>query len=161
MFNDLKELHIGEMISIDGKKVNKLTGNQDFTVSNIRLYSQEEGEIIFIDLENFYLVGHTFEGFPNYFFYEENDDLYEIFKNDEFSPKIKTYKNNKMFVYKIVTEPFYNLIPELPLDEDVCEISCCEYISNSKFLSHVLIEKIDTNLTLYHGFKINKTNILI
>jgi len=174
MLEELKELVPGEMLTIDDPDVREFTENEDFNVLGVKIYSQDEGEILFLDLDGYYLVCHTFDGDPRYYIYELNadgdeDDLSDdgfrlVLKDDPLPHKMYAGRNDREVLYKATIGPVYELNVDRedgPEESEGGEIAVCEYRSKSKHHSHALIELLDTTFRVYQGFQISKNSIVL
>lgn len=166
MFETLKELSKKDRFSIDDKNVISMCGEEDFTVHETRLYTQDEGELLIIDVNDYYLIAHNFGGDSRYYFYEINEsgtieDLEELgFRllddDNEYKERFKI-KATKPILCKIHYGPIYNLSQ----DGNDGEINFCEYRTSNKQFPVLAMEENEDIITLYQGIRISESNIVI
>jgi len=174
MFEALKELTAGEMLTIDDGDVHEFTDAEDFNVVGVKVYSQDEGEIAFLDLDGFFLVAHTFDGDPRYYVYELNangdedeleDEGFRLIVKDEPLPrKLYAGRNDREIPYKATIGPVY----ELNVDrddsteaDDAGHVAVCEYRGKTRQMTHILIEMLDATFNVYQGFQIAEDSIVL
>lgn len=176
MIEDLKEINVGDMITIDNEDVLELTNIEDFTILNVKSYTQEEGDVIIINLESHFLIAHTLNGEPKYCFLEKvangslstiEDDGFRIIVKDESMPNKLYYgRNDREIAYRAKHDPVYGMNIERdddPTDEEAGEISICEYRGKTKIksLSVIMLERLDDQYIIYQGLQISEANILL
>ena len=175
MLEELKEIAQGEMLTIDNNEVKEFTGQDDFTVVGVKTYTQEEGDVLVADLDGYYLIAHTLDGEPRYYVTENaaagdadslEDDGFRLVQKDDAMPK-KLYagRNDREVPYKAKYGPVYGLSVErddMPGD-DAGEIAFCEYRGKTKVrqASVVLLERTDGRYTLYQGFQIGESSVVL
>jgi hypothetical protein len=176
MFETIKELADGEMLTIDSPDVRDFTDAEDFEVAGVRSYSQDEGEIVFVDLNGFYLVAHTFAGEPRYYVYEltasgeadqvEDDGFRLASKSDSMPAKVYAGRTGSGVKYKATIGPVYGLNvdrDDAGVTDEAGEIAVCEYRGKTKIrpLGAILIERLDDHLSLYRGLSIAEGSIVL
>jgi hypothetical protein len=174
IFETLKELAAGDMLTIDDDDAREFTEAEDYEVVAVKLYSQDEGELLLIDLNRFYLAAHSFDGEPRYYLCELNasgdedeleDDGYRLVLRDDPMPrKLYAGRNDREIPYQATIGPIYNLNvdrDDAPPEEEAGEIAACEYRGKTKNMTHILIEKLDAIFNVYQGFQISEGNIVI
>lgn len=174
MIEALKELTQNDMLTIDAPEVKEFAEAEDFTVQSVKIYSQDEGEIVFLDLDGIHLVAHDFGGDPKYFVYElastgtdedmEDEGMSPVFKDNEPLPrKIWVGRNDREIGYRPKIGPVYELNVDRndsPPDDEPSEIAVCEYRGKGE-MTHILIEMLDTTLNVYQGFQVRESSILL
>lgn len=176
MLEELKEIAVGEMLTVDNEDVLEFTTAEDFTVVNVKAYSQDEGEVAIVDLDGYYLIAHTLDGEPRYYVTElaasgEADDLEEggfrlALKDDSMPKKLYSGRNDREIPYKAKYGPVYGLNVERddnPPDDDPGDIAVCEYRGKTKVkqLTTVFLERLDDHYNVYLGFQISEGSILL
>lgn len=176
MLEELKEIAVGDMLTIDNADVLEMTNAEDFTVLGVKSYTQDEGDVIMIDLESHFLVAHTLDGEPRYYVVEQasagspedlEDDGFRLALKDESMPrKLYSGRNDREIPYKAKHGPVYGLNVERddnPPDEEAGDIAVCEYRGKTKAkpLSVIFLERLDEHYTLYLGLQIGEANILL
>lgn len=176
MFEELKEIPIGSMLSIDDPEAIQFTEYEDYRVIGVEVYSHEEsGELVILDLDGFYLIVHTFQGSPRYHLYELSSSGYEedlnkdgfrlVFREENMPKFIIVGRNTKENAYKNLTGSISGLILERnennSSESDHNDITISEYRGKSKTMTHIFLQKNDDNFTLFQGIKIDKGTIIL
>ncbi len=169
MFDVLKDLSPGDAFTIDDPKVFDFTQSEDFEVVEKKLYTGDEGDLLIIDTDGYYLVAHTLAGDPRYYIYEMNlsgtiseleDDGVSVLNDDgEFRERF-SIKGQKPTPLTAVIGPIYGLNLE-DTEVECTEAACCEYRAKSKHYPVTLFEKCDTHFNVYQGFRISENSIVI
>lgn len=176
MLEELKEIAVGEMLTIDNPDVLELTGTEDFTVVCVKSYTQDEGDVLIIDLDLYYLVAHTLLGEPRYYLVErtssgtpdnlEDDGFRLILRGEAMPRKLYSGRNDHEITYIAKHGPVYGMNVERddsPPEIEPGDISICGYRGKTKIklMSVILLERLDDCYTLYQGFQISEANILL
>lgn len=176
MLEELKEIEVGEMLTVDHADVLEFTGGDDFTVASVKAYTQDEGDVAVIDLDGFHLIAHTLDGEPRYYVTElaasgevndlEDDGFRLVLKDDSMPKKLYSGRNDREIPYKAKYGPVYGMNVERddnPPEEEADDIAVCEYRSKAKTkpLSVVFLERLDAHYNLYRGFQIGEASILL
>ncbi len=176
MLEELKEITINDMLTIDNEDVLEFTETEDFTIAGVKSYSQDEGDMVIIDLESHFLIAHTLNDEPRYYIVEQAacgspDDLEDggfrlIIKNEMMPRKLYSGRNDREIIYFAKYEPIYGMNVERDdssLDESAGEVSICEYKGRTKIksLSVILLERLGEKYKLYQGLQISEASILL
>jgi hypothetical protein len=176
MLEELKEIAVGDMLTIDNADVLEMTDAEDFTVLGVKVYTQDEGDVIIIDLETHCLIAHTLGGEPRYYVVEkaasgspdelEDDGFRLVLKDDSMPSKFYSGRNGGEILYKAKHGPVYGMNVErddVPPEEEASEIAVCEYRgkTKSKPLSVVMLERLDEHYALYQGLQISEASIIL
>lgn len=171
MYAALKDLTIGDQLSIDDKSVFGLTRQEDFEVMSSTLYSQEEGEVLIMEIsDDFFLIAHTLNGDPRYYIYELNydgsiEDVEEegirlLDSSNEFKARTKIKVGTKSITCKTLFDPVYDLIVESDSSIDQ-PVSLACYKTSSKTYPYLFAEVIGDFMSVYQGIRIQQTTIVI
>lgn len=169
MIEEIKELNPDDTITIEDESVEEFTGQTTFTVSEVRIYSNDDCEIVLVGLDEFYLIIHSVENNPRYFMYELQEsgtveDLIEegynyINDDDDFRKKIVIREEGKTNIFK---HSELGAIYDLNVDRDdeaeqePYSVSICEYISNNAYMPNIFIERVDDDANIFTGFEIEE-----
>lgn len=171
MHTQLKELQIGDQLSIDDKSVHALTHQEDFTIQSLTIYAQEEGEVIIAAIaDDTYLISHTLNGDPRYYIYEltyhgliedvEEEGIKVLDNDNQFKPRTKIKLGTEIIACKSINDPLYDVTIEIGQDADSA-ISVCEYKTSCKNYPFMFAEAIDDLINIYQGIRIPSTSIVI
>lgn len=171
MHTELKELLVGDQLSIDDKNVHALTHQEDFSIQSITIYSQEEGEVVIVTIaDDTYLISHTLNGDPRYYVYEltyhgeieeiEEEGIKVLDNDDQFKRRTKIKLGTDVILCKAIHDPLYEVNIESGQDPD-SSISVCEYKTSCKNYPFMFVETIDDFINVYQGIRIQQTSIVI
>jgi hypothetical protein len=171
MHTKLKELQIGDQLSIDDKNVHALTHQEDFIIQSITVYSKEEGEVVLIAIaDDTYLISHTLNGDPRCYVYElnyhgfiedvEDEGIKVLDNDDQFKLRTKIKLGTESIACKTLNDPLYDVTVEVGRDADLA-ISVCEYKTSCKNYPFMFAEAIDDFINIYQGIRIQQTSIVI
>jgi hypothetical protein len=176
MLEELKEITVGSMLTIDNTDVLELTDTEDFTVVSVKAYSQDEGDIAMINMENYYLIAHTLNGEPRYYVAErissgraedlEDDGFRMVIKDDSMPNKLYYGRKDREIAYRAKNGPVYSMNIERhdgTSEDEPSDVAVCEYRGKTKvkLLSFILLERLDDRYAVYQGLQISESNILL
>lgn len=173
MYDHLKELGAGDKFSVDHPAARTLTSQDDYEVRNVRLYTQEEGELLVLELEDHILIAHTLCGDPRYYVYEEcvhgsigdldEEGVSPLDTGNEFRQRMKVRVGGKVVAAKAVCGPVYEMVVERndTSGEDPFEVACCEFRTNSKQHPFLLVVRQDDRLEVYQGVRVPEDALVL
>lgn len=172
MYDDIKELRSGTKISVDHPGVFALTQQEDFEVRGVRVFAQDDGEVVMVEMDDFYLVAHTLTGDPRYYVYEEyatgtasamdEEGLHPLDGEGEFRPRMRVKAGGKAVPCKAVNGPVYGLAVERDdRGGDAQDVSCCEYRTGWKQHPMLLMMREDDQLAAYRGLRVPEDSIVL
>lgn len=170
MLEMLKELQKGTVLEFSNEEIIDFIESDQTIVSKVDVIrSDDDMELVIVEMDYFYLITHNFDTDPRYYLYQmldcgEIEDLEQsgyLFLTDDsdFRSKIINREEGKSHVYKhSEIGANYNLIGDT--DEDEMSVSVCEYTSSSHHLSHMLVLMTnDETLKIFQGFEISEEDI--
>lgn len=170
MFESLKKITPATPLTLDDERANALTQKKDFESGRTRVYGQDEGEIVLIDLDEFCLVAHTFCGDPRYYVVEEgaSGSLRSIETagfpllagENDFRERSRLRLGGKVVGCKSHCGPVYGLTPDCGTDSPPYEVAVCEYLTGSKQYPYMFALKEDGGYTVYQGVRIPESGIV-
>lgn len=171
MYDDIKELRSGNKISVDHPGVFALTQQEDFEVRGVRVFSQDDGEIVMVELDEFHLVAHTLTGDPRYYMYEEyasgtaaalDEEGLHPLDGEEFRARMRVKAGGKAVQCKAVNGPVYGLaVDRDDRGGDAQEVGCCEYRTSWKHHPLLLVVREDDRLVAYRGLRVPEDSIVL
>lgn len=168
MIEELKNLQIEDTIFFSNDQVVDFFEEEELTITDIKIYSSEDAEMIAIEMNEFYLIVHNFESDEKYFAYQlvtegntedlEGEGYKFLNEDDDFRHKIVIRDDGKTSVYHPSdTGAIYGLTKE-KRNNDSEEVAVCEYFANSDKLEYILIERGDDSACIFQGFEIKETD---
>jgi diphthamide synthase subunit DPH2 len=171
MLEILKELQKGTILEFSNEDIIDFIESDQIGVSNVSvIQSDDDMELIIVEMDYFYLIAHNFDTDPRYYLYQMLDsgdieDLEQngyLFLNDDsdFRSKIVNREEGKAHVYKhSEIGAVYDLIGND--EEEETSVAICEYISSSHHLSHMLVLMAnEETLKVFQGFEISEEDII-
>jgi hypothetical protein len=164
MLENIKDIQSDDVICFTEEDAIDFIGEEDLTVSEVRNYVADDGELVVVDMDEFYLVVHNFQSEEKYFIYllidegsieELEQGGFKFFnEDDEFRHKIVNREEGKPHVFHYSeVGAVYGLTREADGDES----SFCEYKSASAQYDHILVERNEECARLMHGFEIDES----
>lgn len=154
MIEQLERLKRNDMITIDDELSKRLTGMDDFTVKENFNYSFDGQQIIFLELNDIFMIASDLGGETTYAICEECNDL---LPNDEyvdedgvFEDEIEIKGGEESVTYMLKYHTVY---------EDY-DMHFFEYSSNDKY-NYLLIYKDEEQIEVYRGIVFNESSIVI
>jgi hypothetical protein len=172
MIEELKNTQVEDNIILLDEQVMDFFEEEKLTVTGVSVYSSDDAEMIIIEMDEFYLVAHSFESEERYFAYQlidegDTNDLegegYKFLNDDnDFRHKIVIREDGKAFVYHPSdTGAIYGINKERSDGDDFTEpqeVSICEFVSSSARLKNILIKREDDYAYIMQGFEIDLDN---
>jgi len=154
MIDEIKELDIDSVVSIEHKGINEYFDLEEISVDTLECFDIDDGLIVLIRCENYVLVSYEIGNVERHFFYEIYDEgsNSRFTKKDQFIKQFKIEVDDKPSVYKITEES--------PFITDDEEKRFCQFRSN-KYFDSALVELTNNQWILYVGFEIESDNLII
>lgn len=163
MLEDIKEIQPEDVLHFTEESAIDFLGEEELSVSEVRNYTQDDNELIVVEMDEFCLVVHNFQSEEKYFLYsiidegsveDLEDGGFKLFnENDEFRHKIVNREEGKTHVFR---HSEVGAIYEMTKDESE-ESSLCEYTSSSAQFDHILVERNENKTRIMHGFEIDES----
>lgn len=168
MLDYIKNLKIGNTVTFKNADFIDFVGNSKVKVTDIHSYSQDDIEITLILLDEYCLGAHCIEGVEKYYLYEitetdsienlESEGFSAVNDENDFLRKI-TLRDDDCTYRQSNIGAMYDLTIERFEPTEPSELAVCEYINRTCTMSHLLIERVDEELFIYHGFSIDPDGI--
>lgn len=170
MIEEFKNLQPEDTIVFADDQVIDFFEEEELTVTGVRIYSSDDDtEMVIVEMDEFYLVAHNFESDEKCFVYQlidegETGDLEDegykfLNEDDDFRHKIVIREDGKTFVYHPSdTGAIYGLSRERADNDsdEPQEVSICEFTSSSARLGYILIEREDDKAYIMQGFEVEE-----
>jgi len=154
MINDLKSLQPDDRVTIDDSRVIETAGTEEFQISHQNHFEVEDGEIVFLSIDNYFLVCYETSDTERYFFYEiyyEGSEAKKYLRKDQFVKSFKIcVEEDKATNFKVSEES--------PLIGD--DVIFSQYKASAYF-DAALLEKVNDRFNLYVGFEIESDCLLL
>lgn len=160
MMEELKELQEDSVVFFTNEEAVELFDGEEMRVTGVKVYSTDDGEMVVVEMDEFYLVAHNFQSEEAYYVYrlvDSGEDLedegYKFLKDDgDFCQRIaiRNEEGKAQVYHHSDVGPLYGVT------RDDAEVSLCEFQSNSADLTHILIEKDDDGASIMQGFEISE-----
>lgn len=148
MIENLLQLKPNTMLSIDDKNCIQFTGQQDYTIVDVKkINSDENNVIVIVNLKPYYLIAIEYDSDISYSLCEFYDDSQKYLKESKFPKKITLENNDELETYTK-----YNTMK-------LNDYSFAEY-SGDCFLDYLLIKRKHKHIILYRGLQFQKNNLI-
>jgi hypothetical protein len=175
MIEEFKNMQSDCIIKFSNESVIDFLEEEELTVTGVKVYSSDDDtEMVIIEMDDFYLVAHNFESEEKCFIYqlvdegttnELEDEGYRFLNDDDdFRHKIVIREDGKSFTYHPSdTGAIYGLTREREDNEsdEPQEVAICEFVSNTARLDHILIEREDDLAFIMQGLEINEEDFTL
>ena len=153
MIEEIAQLDLGIMITIDEEVSKRFTSQEDFTVGSVQEFNVGGVTILVVELGDYCLVATNFHGDTDCAICEEvQKEIDYLDESDDFAEEIEICTGGENELYQ-KGQSVYSTGDDMP--------SFCEYTNHEGHVNYLLIREEEKDIIIYRGIAVETENVIL